>query len=118
MAREIIENRTDDIDGTPAVDTIRFAISGVDYEIDLSAENAQRFWDAIGPFMKAARRVVRRRRERPYRAGIGVWTDPAKVRAYARWRGIPVNSRGYPRSDIQRMYIQAWLDGEMPKQFM
>jgi hypothetical protein len=45
MARQIVVEHVDDIDGTPIVEgkgeTIGFSVNGIDYEIDLSAKNAK-----------------------------------------------------------------------------
>jgi len=54
---------TDDIDGTEARTTVRFALDGVDYEIDLSEANAKALREALQPYV-AAGRVVRRPRRR------------------------------------------------------
>jgi len=40
MAQKITVALEDDVDGGPADETVRFAIGGVDYEIDLSRKNA------------------------------------------------------------------------------
>jgi Lsr2 len=39
--------RTDDLDGSEAAETITYTVNGQDYEIDLSEENAQRFYDTF-----------------------------------------------------------------------
>ncbi len=45
MARQIVVEHVDDIDGTPIAEgkgeTIGFSVNGIDYEIDLSAKNAK-----------------------------------------------------------------------------
>jgi hypothetical protein len=48
---------TDDVDGGEAAETVRFALDGVEYEIDLSEEHARELRDALTVFVDAARRV-------------------------------------------------------------
>ena len=52
----------DDLDGTEIKDgeaqSITFTWSGVDYSIDLSKANADKFVKAIGPYLEKAQRVV------------------------------------------------------------
>ncbi len=48
----------DDLDAsTDGVGTYRFALDGVEYEIDLSQPNWQRLRDALAPFIRAGRRL-------------------------------------------------------------
>jgi hypothetical protein len=59
MARRILEQRFDDIDGTPLpmAAPVRFALSGRSYEIDLSERNLEQLRAALEPFVAAARPV-------------------------------------------------------------
>ena len=43
MARKVTVALEDDLDGGPAHQTVRFALNGADYEIDLSGQNATAF---------------------------------------------------------------------------
>ena len=63
MARRTVTETqyTDDMDGSPAADTVRFGIDGVEYEIDLSEENKSAFADAMALYVGHARRVGRRK---------------------------------------------------------
>jgi hypothetical protein len=47
----------DDLDGGPAAETLRFAISGSEYEIDLSKKNAKTFRKRLAPFIEHARKA-------------------------------------------------------------
>jgi hypothetical protein len=42
MARRIVRELVDDLDGTPAAETVRFGLDGVLYDIDLSIAHAAR----------------------------------------------------------------------------
>ena len=57
MATRITKTLVDDLDGTDAAGTYRFALEEVPYEIDLSDANLQRLRDALAPFMAAGRRL-------------------------------------------------------------
>jgi len=85
----------DDIDGSAAEGTVRFALDGADYEIDLNAEHAQQLRDALAAYVKAGRRVNGSRR--PARGGRGAparGLNPTQVRDWAKAQGIEVKDRG------------------------
>jgi hypothetical protein len=59
----------DDIDGSRVSEgTVRFALDGTEYEIDLNAEHAQPLREGVVAYVKAARRVNGSSR-RPARSG-------------------------------------------------
>jgi nucleoid-associated protein Lsr2 len=92
MAQRVEIQFIDDIDGAPATETIRFGIAGADYEIDLSAEHAKEFREAMEPFVAGARRVSGSTRQaRGQRAG---GPSPAVVRQWAKSAGMEVSDRG------------------------
>jgi hypothetical protein len=56
----------DDLDAsTGGVGTYRFALEGVEYEIDLSPANLQRLRSALNPFITAGRRLPRHKTGKP-----------------------------------------------------
>src|SRR5689334_3457345 len=59
IAKRVIHELIDDIDGKPAAESIVFALDGVQYEIDLSAANAAKLRDAVAPFVAAATKIGR-----------------------------------------------------------
>jgi hypothetical protein len=69
VAREVIERLVDDLDGTPAAETVRFGLDGTSYEIDLSKKNAAAFRKALARYTAAGRRnsnsATRRRTTAP-----------------------------------------------------
>ncbi len=77
MAQRRTTSVVDDLNGSTAVETVRFGLGGPQYEIDLSADNARRLRSALAPFIGKARRVragtapARRQQLR-----IGVTVDP------------------------------------------
>ena len=83
----------DDLDGGPADETLQFSLSGVDYEIDLSARNAAGFRSQLAPFAEHARAASggqRRRSSRPASSR----RQSAAIRAWARQQGIQLSDRG------------------------
>jgi nucleoid-associated protein Lsr2 len=93
MAQKITVALEDDIDGGAADETVRFAIGGVDYEIDLSKKNAAAFRRQLAPFVDHARKVGRGARRRPGRSAASRDRSGA-IRAWAKEQGIAVSDRG------------------------
>lgn len=61
MATRVQYTVIDDLDAsTDTVGTYRFALEGVDYEIDLSETNLTRLRAALAPFITAGRRLPKR----------------------------------------------------------
>ncbi len=59
MAERIQVELVDDIDGSPAQDTVTFALDGVTYEIDLSERHARELRSTLGRYIERARRAQR-----------------------------------------------------------
>ncbi len=97
MARTTTIQLIDDIDGSTAAETVRFAVDGRSYEIDLSAEHAEGLRHSLESFVAVARRAgagpasTRRGGGRPGPAGS---PHASAVRAWANQNGIPVSGRG------------------------
>ena len=95
MAQKIQTLFIDDLDGSTADSTVRFALDGTSYEIDLSTEHVQALRAALSPYVGAARRAPGT--QRPVRSrrkpGEGA-PDSTQVRDWARSQGIDVKDRG------------------------
>jgi methionine aminopeptidase len=59
MAKRTIHMLVDDIDGGEADETVRFAVDGVQYEIDLSKKNATKMRNAFARYIEAGSKVGR-----------------------------------------------------------
>jgi Lsr2 len=96
VAQKIQTLYVDDIDGSDAEGTVRFALDGTEYEIDLSAEHAQALRDAVARYVKAARRVggAARRPNRGGRRASASGLNTTEVREWAKAQGIEVKDRG------------------------
>ena len=57
MAQRTHTLLTDDVDGGEAAETVRFALDGVEYEIDLNEQHARELRESLTVFVEAARRV-------------------------------------------------------------
>lgn len=99
--------RTDDLDGsTDDVTLVKFAVKGVEYEIDLSESNRAKFDEQLAPYVDAARlggTVGKKTR----RMGSVEPRDTAAIRAWAIGQGIPVSPRGRVRQDVIDAYDEA-----------
>ena len=105
MARKTYVELIDDIDGEKAEETVSFALDGVAYEIDLSAENAQKLRDELSVWTEKARRVGgRRARGTAPRSGNN---DSARIREWAREQGYEVPDRGRVAGNIRKAYEEA-----------
>src|ERR671937_688723 len=105
MAEQVIKCLIDDLDGSEAEETVSFAIDGVTYEIDLSAENAGILRDRLSPFVEGARRAggVRRRRRRVASSR----ERSADIRAWAKAHGIQISERGRIPATVVEQYEKA-----------
>jgi hypothetical protein len=102
----------DDLDESEGAETITYTVNDQDYEIDLSEENAQRFYDVLGPYIEKSRRVERQPaptargdgRRRSSRNGRG---DIPQIRAWAEANGHEVSARGRIRKEVIDAYDHA-----------
>jgi hypothetical protein len=118
MARKIVHQLVDDIDGTilevGSGETIYFALDGIAYEIDLTDENASSLRDALAPYVAAGRSVssgrtgssgssngAARKRRRPGQE------DYSAIRAWAKDNGYQVSERGRIPASVVEAYEAA-----------
>lgn len=97
----------DDLDGSPGVETIEFAIDGKNYEIDLSEENATKIRDELAPFVAAGRRAGRVEPTRRSSGAVRPTTDRAQNQAIREWaikQGMKIAERGRIPSEILDAY--------------
>jgi hypothetical protein len=99
----------DDLDGeSPADTTVKFGISGTDYEIDLTNDNATEFRNALSKYVSAARRVGSTSKGRAAVRHTNTDSiDPAAVRAWAKGQGIDVSPRGRIKADVVERFRAA-----------
>ena len=101
----------DDIDGSPAVDTVIFSLDGTQYEIDLNDEHAAQLREAMSPFVAKGREVrpaaTRNRRGASRSAAPKAPSEMALARAWAREQAIPVSQRGKLPAHVLEAYRAA-----------
>src|SRR5215470_19856343 len=104
MATKITVALEDDLDGGPADETMRFAVGGTAYEIDLNKKNARVFRKQLAPFVEHARRA-RRGQRRPRSSSTR--QDSADIRAWANEQGIAISDRGRIPASVVAQYEAA-----------
>ena len=115
MARKIIHQLIDDLDGTlievGSGDTVLFSLDGVAYEIDLGDENAAALREAFAPYVSAGRSISSARASTssasgPKRRRPGQ-QDYSAVRSWAKENGFAVSERGRVPASVIDAYEAA-----------
>jgi len=111
MARRIVHQLVDDIDGTVLEvgdgETVHFSLGGTAYEIDLSIENAEALRTALEPYIAAGRRASVGARSAAPRKRTPSTGDTAAIREWAQANGHKVSSRGRIPADVVEAYRAA-----------
>jgi hypothetical protein len=120
MAQKVVVELVDDLDGTASDDisTITFGLDGVDYEIDLTEDNANRLRDAVADYVAAARRTGGRvkRGTKPASRPAAADRDKTKaIREWAREHGFELAERGRIPGTVLAAYEQAQVEAAKPK---
>ena len=109
MAQKITTLFIDDIDGGAAEGTVRFALDGTEYEIDLNAKHSKELRSALGKYVPHARKMgsaARRGGRAAGRASRGA--SPAlnttEIRHWARENGYDIKDRGRVPADLVAKY--------------
>ncbi|MDT8913177.1 Lsr2 family protein [Amycolatopsis sp. PS_44_ISF1] len=97
MAQKVLVQMVDDIDGGEASQTVPFGIDGIQYEIDLSDDNATTLREEFARYIAASRRTGGRK----LRSITGATTTTSadrersrEIRAWALANGWDVSERG------------------------
>lgn len=106
MAKKTHIELVDDIDGSKADETIAFSIDGAHYEIDLSAENAEKIRAEIGEWAEKGTRVARKKARRAS-APSSSSEENARIRQWAKDNGYEVGDRGRISAEIRQAYADA-----------
>ena len=112
MAQKITTLFIDDIDGGAAEGTVRFALDGTEYEIDLNAKHSEELRSALGKYVSHARKVggaARRAGRTPGRAvrTAGSALNTTEIRSWARENGFEIKDRGRVPADLVAKYQAA-----------
>lgn len=112
MAKDVVVRLVDDLDGTDAEETVRFGLDGKQYEIDLSAKNAERLRKTLERYVEKARSGAngsgtrRGGRKRAAQAPARDF-DPAEVRRWAKSKRMKVSDRGRIPADVVEKFQAA-----------
>jgi hypothetical protein len=108
MAQKVQTLFIDDIDGGDAEGTVRFALDGTEYEIDLSAKHYEELRSALGKYVTHARKASGTAR-RASRAGRGArpGLNTTEIRNWARNNGYDIKDRGRVPGDLVAKYQAA-----------
>jgi hypothetical protein len=112
VAQKITTLFIDDIDGGAAEGTVRFALDGTEYEIDLNAKHSEELRSALGRYVSHARKVggaSRRAGRAAGRAGRGSGSsvNTTEIRNWARENGYDIKDRGRVPADLVAKYQAA-----------
>jgi hypothetical protein len=103
MATKISVALEDDLDGSPASETVRFGLGGAQYEIDLNKKNARAFRKKLTPFVEHARKAGPGQRHGPARTASSRQRS-ADIRAWAKATGLAVSDRGRIPASVADQY--------------
>jgi hypothetical protein len=111
VAQKITTLFIDDIDGGAAEGTVRFALDGTEYEIDLNSKHSEELRSALGKYVSHARKVGGAARRAGRGAGRGRGAGSAQntteIRNWARENGIDIKDRGRVPADVVAKYQAA-----------
>jgi len=108
MAQKVQVLLVDDIDGGSADETVTFALDGVTYEIDLTADHASALREGLSTWVGHARKLgVRSGAGRPARARRAGGADASAIRDWAKANGHHVSERGRISAGVKAAYDAA-----------
>lgn len=97
MAQKTVITLIDDLNGTVIEEgkgeTISFSLDGINYQIDLTSDNAEGLREALRPYLAKARKVTRPTAVRST-SGARPKQDLSAVRTWLREQGHKVSERG------------------------
>lgn len=112
MARRIVHQLVDDIDGTILEvgegETVHFSYNNTAYEIDLTTENADAFRELLEPYIAGARRAsANTTRTGSPRKRASSSPETAAIREWANENGHQVSERGRIPATVVEAYRAA-----------
>ena len=118
MAQKVLVEMLDDIDGSPATQTIPFGLDGITYEIDLSDDNAASLRDELARYIAAGAKTGGRK----LRVAAGQSTTASTadrersrtIRTWASENGYQISERGRISAEIVSAYEQAQVQPAEP----
>jgi hypothetical protein len=105
LARKVHVQLIDDISGEDAQESVRFALDGAEYEIDLTEENAAGLRKALEPYIAHARRIRGSSAGQSARVMMSSREQTQRIREWAEANGY--SARGRISQDIKSAYDKA-----------
>lgn len=100
----------DDVDGRPAHETVKFALDGLRYEIDLHEDNAERLRLDLSRWVSLARVVSERPQRRRFseaQRNQEHLEELTRMRWWGRENGFAVSSHGRIPNEVKAAYMKA-----------
>lgn len=113
MAQKVLVEMIDDLDGSEAGQTVPFGLDGVQYEIDLSDENAASLREELATFIAAARRTGGRKTT--VRASAAPSAEERERSKAIRTWALDNNWAIAERGRIPREVIAAYEESQKPE---
>ena len=110
MAQRVQVQLVDDLNGEEAQDTVRFGVDGVEYEIDLTTENAEQLRSALSEYVAKARKARGGRKNQSGQQSSNPRSrreDTQQIRQWAQENGYNPSSRGRITQSIIDAYNEA-----------
>ncbi|QYA99883.1 Lsr2 family protein (plasmid) [Rhodococcus sp. USK10] len=114
MARKVVVEMVDDIDGTAFGEdgeSISYAVDGIEYVIDLKDEHAKELRETFDYYITHSTRVGGRKhrsdRSGTATAGKRPREETKKIRAWALEQGYELSSRGRIPAEIEQAFRDA-----------
>lgn len=110
MAQKVQIILEDDLDGSPADETIQFGLDGKNYEIDLNKSHAKKLREALGTFVGSARsagRVTKGGKSAGGQKRIELGPSASEIRDWARSNGHEVPDRGRIPGEVRAAFDAA-----------
>lgn len=121
MVKKIEYILIDDIDGSPAQETVRFSVGGDHYEIELNEVHLEQFNRSLEKWISHARSVPPVQPLRPPapvaagRTNGKRTNDGALIRRWAAEHGIEVAARGRIPASLRQRYYAESADADLAR---
>jgi hypothetical protein len=109
MAQKVQTLLIDDLDGSQAEGTVRFALDGAHYEIDLNAAHTEELRTALVRYTQVARKAngTSRRLARSTGKAAANGHNTTEIREWAKANGLEVKERGRVPADVVAKFRSA-----------
>jgi hypothetical protein len=112
MAQRVQVQLVDDLNGEEAQETVRFGLDGIDYEIDLTTDNAETLRTALAEYVGKARKAKTGRKgqggqQASTSTSRNKREDTQQIRRWAQDNGYNPSSRGRITQSIIDAYNEA-----------